>query len=121
MLEKKGTTSKKRKAPAKKKKTLDFESEGESEKEQNEGQCCRVDEEEDSFGYSESEEEESEYGEQDYICGECDERFVEGETWIQCDNCNAWFHVSCTNQRKRRAAAINLLSSWTCQKCLTEK
>ena len=31
-----------------------------------------------------------------FRCGQCDEVYDESEEWVQCDSCELWFHVRCT-------------------------
>ena len=71
------------------------------------------DEHTDSEEYSSDDDEDSEDNECD-VCG----FLQEGELLIQCDLCNKWFHVECTNQSKKGKEYVNRLESWKCDNCL---
>ena len=42
------------------------------------------------------EDEEGDESEEENECGECKESYVIGELWVQCNNCEKWFHAACT-------------------------
>ena len=69
--------------------------------------------------HTDSEENSSEDDEdsEDNECGVCGVLFQEGELWIQCNVCNKWFHVECTNQSKKGKQYVNRLKSWKCDNC----
>ena len=56
----------------------------------------------------------STYNESDNLCGKCSGEFVEGELWLQCDTCETWFHVACTDQRKKKKVEVDCLLEWDC-------
>ena len=66
---------------------------------------------------SDSEESDSNYDDEKNICMQCKERYEDGESWIKCDFCFKWFHINCTNQRKRSLSSIKKLKSWKCVYC----
>ena len=47
------------------------------------------------------EEEEGDESKEENECGECKESYVTGELWVQCDNCEKWYHAACTAMRKK--------------------
>ena len=58
------------------------------------------------------EEEEGNESEEENECGECKESYVIGELWVQCDNCQKWYHKACTAMRKRTKREFDSLESW---------
>ena len=56
------------------------------------------------------------YNESDNLCGKCSGEFVEGELWLQCDTCETWFHVACTDKRKKKVE-VDCLLEWDCVDC----
>ena len=65
----------------------------------------------------ESEKDSESYNESDNLCGKCTGEFVEGELWLQCDTCETWFHVACTDQRKKKKVEVDCLLEWDCLDC----
>ena len=63
------------------------------------------------------EEEEGDESEEENECGECKESYVTGQLWVQCDNCQKWYHAACTPMRKRTKRQLDSLESWRCKYC----
>ena len=59
----------------------------------------------------------SDEDEENNICTECKETYEEGQFWIKCDVCFKWFHVHCTDQRKRSVSSVKKLKAWKCKQC----
>ena len=49
-------------------------------------------------------------------CGECSFKYDDSESWVCCDACLDWFHVSCTNLNYVDSEDIDGMD-WSCIKC----
>ena len=49
-------------------------------------------------------------------CGQCDEVYDESEEWVQCDSCELWFHVRCTELSSFDLVDIEEID-WKCYVC----
>ena len=49
-------------------------------------------------------------------CGECSLEYDDSETWVSCDSCLDWFHVSCTNLNYVDSEEIDAID-WSCINC----
>eukprot|EP00253_Pinus_taeda_P019403 PITA_19403 len=47
-------------------------------------------------------------------CGSCDRLYKEGEFWIQCDDCDIWYHGRCVRVTQKQSKNIDL---YTCPHC----
>ena len=60
-------------------------------------------------------EEEGDESEEENECRECKESYVTSELWVQCDNCQKWYHAACTAMRKRTKRQLDSLELWRCK------
>lgn len=61
-----------------------------------------------------------ESGNDDDLCTSCHGEYVEGERWIACDNCDLWFHITCTDIEDPLELEEEELEElvWECEECL---
>ena len=55
-----------------------------------------------------------------YNCKICDEEYVDGVDWIQCDDCNKWFHRMCGGDLSDDDRWVTIQDEevpWSCTLC----
>ena len=62
--------------------------------------------------------------EDDTYCGYCQLQYVDGEPWVQCDECNEWFDCECQNisnrEYERLSSEVEEIP-WFCIECKQHK
>lgn len=53
-----------------------------------------------------------------YMCRVCSETYVDGEEWIQCDDCNTWLHRTCEDIIDEQWEVLQCEDiPWSCSQC----
>lgn len=61
-----------------------------------------------------SDNDDSSESEEDTVCPKCGRMYSDsGGLWVCCDGCNQWFHLRCTNIKKR-----NIPDFYYCENCV---
>ena len=61
-----------------------------------------------------SDNDDSSESEEDTVCPKCGRMYSDsGGLWVCCDGCNQWFHLKCTNIKKR-----NIPDFYYCENCV---
>ena len=55
-----------------------------------------------------------------YYCGLCKEEYIEEEEWVQCFQCDKWFHKTCgeIDNEDDWEDIVNEITEWVCFRCL---
>ena len=51
------------------------------------------------------------------VCGVCGGVGDNANIWVQCDNCDTWYHIICVGLNLRTPAEVEELGYWECQIC----
>ena len=49
------------------------------------------------------------------VCGVCGGVGDNANIWVQCDNCDTWYHIICVGLNLRTPAEVEKLGYWECQ------
>lgn len=55
---------------------------------------------------------------EDCAAPKCKQPVGKEVTWVQCDGCDQWFHLTCVGLKKRQ---LNTIKDYTCVVCTAKK